>query len=166
MGHLTAPIDPPPRFLRYGLVCRARSMNRPETGQKHTYRLYKALTPSLTPTAAAPPRRWQSHRPAAAVIDLNLTLGKLYRQRGENDKAINMHRALLDSPDTVSEKRARVLLNWRKTTKCGLGGPCRTNLPQFAGRAIWHASPPTPQSIYQQDRDWEKRHRDGTALKP
>ena len=24
--------------------------------------------------------------------DLNLTLGKLYRQRGENDKAINMHR--------------------------------------------------------------------------
>lgn len=49
--------------------------------------------------------------------DLNLTLGKLYRQRGENDKAINMHRALLDSPDTVNEKRARVLLNWRKTTK-------------------------------------------------
>ena len=37
--------------------------------------------------------------------DLNLTLGKLYRQRGENDKAINMHRALLDSPDTVNEKR-------------------------------------------------------------
>lgn len=41
--------------------------------------------------------------------DLNLTLGKLYRQRGENDKAINMHQALLDSPDTVNEKRARVL---------------------------------------------------------
>ncbi|MDU6657384.1 MAG: lipopolysaccharide assembly protein LapB, partial [Neisseria mucosa] len=41
--------------------------------------------------------------------DLNLTLGKLYRQRGENDKAINMHQTLLDSPDTTGAKRARVL---------------------------------------------------------
>ncbi|MFC2562466.1 MAG: lipopolysaccharide assembly protein LapB, partial [Kingella oralis] len=41
--------------------------------------------------------------------DLNLTLGKLYRQRGENDKAIAMHKALLDSPDTVGDKRTRVL---------------------------------------------------------
>ena len=29
---------------------------------------------------------------------LNLTLGKLDRQRDENDKAFNMHQALLDSP--------------------------------------------------------------------
>lgn len=36
--------------------------------------------------------------------DLNLTLGKLYRQRGENDKAIAMHKTLLQSPDTVGEK--------------------------------------------------------------
>ena len=43
------------------------------------------------------------------VYELSLSLGKLYRQRGENDKAIAMHKALLDSPDTVGAKRERVL---------------------------------------------------------
>ena len=54
--------------------------------------------------------------------DLNLTLGKLYRQRGENDKAINMHQALLDSPDTVNEKtRAGVVRTRAKLPKRRLG---------------------------------------------
>lgn len=41
--------------------------------------------------------------------DLNLTLDKLYRQRRESDEAINIHRALLDSSDTMGDKRKRVL---------------------------------------------------------
>lgn len=73
--------------------------------------------------------------------DLNLTLGKLYRQRGENDKAINMHRALLDSPDTVNEKRARVLLNWRKTTKAQAWWTVPNKSSSACRKAIWHAKP-------------------------
>lgn len=81
--------------------------------------------------------------------DLNLTLGKLYRQRGENDKAINMHRALLDSPDTVNEKRARVLfenaracfLNWRKTTKVQAWLTAPNKSSSVCRKAIWHVKP-------------------------
>ena len=72
--------------------------------------------------------------------DLNLTLGKLYRQRGENDKAINMHRALLDSPDTVNEKRA-CFLNWRKTTKAQAWWIVPNKSSSACRKAIWHAKP-------------------------
>ena len=73
--------------------------------------------------------------------DLNLTLGKLYRQRGENDKAINMHQTLLDSPDTTGAKRARVLFELAQNYQsAGLVDRARQHLL----------------NIYQQDRDWEK----------
>ncbi|EGV35380.1 lipopolysaccharide assembly protein LapB [Neisseria weaveri] len=89
--------------------------------------------------------------------DLNLTLGKLYRQRGENDKAINMHRALLDSPDTVGEKREQVLFELGQNYQsAGLVDRAEqiflnlqnSNLAQEARQKLLN--------IYQQDRDWEK----------
>ena len=73
--------------------------------------------------------------------DLNLTLGKLYRQRGENDKAINMHRALLDSPDTVNEKRARVLFELAQTTKAQAWWIVPNKSSSVCRKAIWHAKP-------------------------
>ncbi|MBO7381397.1 MAG: hypothetical protein J6U05_07005, partial [Neisseriaceae bacterium] len=36
---------------------------------------------------------------------LGLSLGKLYRQRGENDKAITLHQKLLNSPDLEGHLR-------------------------------------------------------------
>ena len=89
--------------------------------------------------------------------DLNLTLGKLYRQRGENDKAINMHRALLDSPDTVNEKCARVLFelaqNYQSAGLVDRAEQIFLGLQEgdMAREARQHLL-----SIYQQDRDWEK----------
>lgn len=89
--------------------------------------------------------------------DLNLTLGKLYRQRGENDKAINMHRALLDSPDTVGEKRDRVLFelgeNYQSAGLVDRAEQIFLGLQQgdMARDARQHLL-----SIYQQDRDWKK----------
>ncbi len=89
--------------------------------------------------------------------DLNLTLGKLYRQRGENDKAINMHQALLDSPDTVGDKRERVLfelgLNYQSAGLVDRAeqiftGLQNDNMAKEARQVLL--------SIYQQDRDWEK----------
>ncbi len=73
--------------------------------------------------------------------DLNLTLGKLYRQRGENDKAINMHRALLDSPDTVNENARACFLNWRKTTKAQAWWTVPNKSSSACRKATWHAKP-------------------------
>lgn len=91
------------------------------------------------------------------VYELSLSLGKLYRQRGENDKAIAMHKALLDSPDTVGAKRERVLyelgLNYQNAGLVDraeqiLLGLQNSNMAQSANEILLN--------IYQQDRDWEK----------
>ncbi|WP_416189362.1 lipopolysaccharide assembly protein LapB [Neisseria sp. CCUG17229] len=89
--------------------------------------------------------------------DLNLTLGKLYRQRGENDKAITMHQALLESPDTVNEKRERVLFelaqNYQSAGLVDRAEQIFIGLLEgdMAREARHHLM-----SIYQQDRDWAK----------
>lgn len=89
--------------------------------------------------------------------DLNLTLGKLYRQRGENDKAINMHQALLDSPDTVGDKRERVLfelgLNYQSA---GLVDRAEQIFTGLQNGNMAKEARQVLLSIYQQDRDWEK----------
>lgn len=89
--------------------------------------------------------------------DLNLTLGKLYRQRGENDKAIAMHKALLDSPDTVGEKRERVLyelgLNYQSA---GLVDRAEHIFLNLQNSNMAKQANELLLNIYQQDRDWEK----------
>lgn len=89
--------------------------------------------------------------------DLNLTLGKLYRQRGENDKAISMHQALLESPDTVGEKRDRVLFELGQNYQSA--GLVDRAEQIFLGLQNGNMAKEARQvllSIYQQDRDWEK----------
>ncbi|ULJ68808.1 lipopolysaccharide assembly protein LapB [Wielerella bovis] len=89
--------------------------------------------------------------------DLSLTLGKLYRQRGENDKAISMHRTLLDSPDTVGEKRERVLyelgLNYQSA---GLVDRAEQIFLELQNGNMAKQANEVLLNIYQQDRDWEK----------
>ena len=89
--------------------------------------------------------------------DLNLTLGKLYRQRGENDKAINMHRALLDSPDTVDDKRERVLFELAQNYQsAGLVDRAEQIFLELLGGNMAREARQHLMSIYQQDRDWVK----------
>lgn len=89
--------------------------------------------------------------------DLNLTLGKLYRQRGENDKAITMHKNLLDMPDIVGEKRNRVLyelgLNYQSA---GLVDRAEQLFLGLQNSNMAKQSNEVLLNIYQQDRDWEK----------
>ncbi len=89
--------------------------------------------------------------------ELHLTLGKLYRQRGENDKAISMHQALLDSPDLIGENRERVLFELGQNYQsAGLvdraeqifQGLQQGNMAKQAREVLLN--------IYQQDRDWEQ----------
>lgn len=91
--------------------------------------------------------------------DLSLTLGKLYRQRGENDKAIALHKTLLDSPDIMGNEyeHNRVLyelgLNYQsaglvdRAEKIFLALQ-KGNISQKANEVLLN--------IYQQDRDWHK----------
>ncbi len=89
--------------------------------------------------------------------DLNLTLGKLYRQRGENDKAIAMHKNLLQSPDTVGEKRERVLyelgLNYQSA---GLVDRAEQIFLELQNGNMAKQANEILLNIYQQDRDWKK----------
>lgn len=89
--------------------------------------------------------------------DLNLTLGKLYRQRGENDKAIAMHQALLDSPDTVGAKRERVLFELGQNYQtAGLVDRAEQIFLGLLEGDMAREARQHLMSIYQQDRDWEK----------
>lgn len=89
--------------------------------------------------------------------DLNLTLGKLYRQRGENDKAIAMHKTLLQSPDTIGEKRERVLyelgLNYQSA---GLVDRAEQIFLELQHGNMAKQANEVLLNIYQQDRDWQK----------
>ena len=89
--------------------------------------------------------------------DLNLTLGKLYRSRGENDKAIRLLKTLSELPDTVGDKKQRALFELGKTYQsAGLVDRAEQiflslqdgNMAKGAREHLLH--------IYQQDRDWEK----------
>ena len=88
---------------------------------------------------------------------LHLTLGKLYRQRGENDKAIAMHKALLDSPDTAGARRERVLyelgLDYQSA---GLVDRAERLFLELRGGNMAKQANEVLLNIYQQDRDWEK----------
>lgn len=89
--------------------------------------------------------------------DLNLTLGKLYRQRGENDKAIAMHQALLESPDTVGVKRERVLFELGQNYQtAGLVDRAEQIFLGLLEGDMAREARQHLMSIYQQDRDWEK----------
>lgn len=92
-----------------------------------------------------------------STYELHLTLGKLYRQRGENDKAIALHQSLLDSPDTVGERRDEVLFELGQNFQTA--GLVDRAEQLFLGLQSGHMAKPAQQillHIYQQDRDWEK----------
>ncbi|KLT72659.1 tetratricopeptide repeat family protein [Neisseria arctica] len=89
--------------------------------------------------------------------ELNLTLGKLYRQRGENDKAIAMHKALLDAPDTVGEKRERVLFELGQNYQsAGLVDRAEQIFLGLQNGNMAKDAREVLLGIYQQDRDWGK----------
>lgn len=89
--------------------------------------------------------------------DLNLTLGKLYRLRGENDKAIHLLQKLMDSPDIVGDKRERVLFELGQTYQsAGLVDRAEQILLTLQDGNMGRQARDVLLNIYQQDRDWEK----------
>lgn len=92
-----------------------------------------------------------------AALELHLTLGKLYRKRGENDRAIRLHQAVLDSSDLVHEYRDVVYFELAQDfRRAGLVDRAEEILLKLLdGNVAWQARQHLL-SIYQQDRDWEK----------
>ncbi len=89
--------------------------------------------------------------------ELHLTLGKLYRQRGENDKAIRLHQTLLASPDLVGEKRDDVLFELGQDFQsAGLVDRAEALFQELDQGNSGKKAREELLNIYQQDRDWEK----------
>lgn len=104
-------------------------------------------------------------RPGADSYEMSLTLGKLYRQRGENDKAIQLHQSLLDMPDTVGEKREQVLFELGQNYQSA--GLVDRAEQIFIGLREGNMAKQARQvllNIYQQDRDWEEAIRTAQLL--
>nr|WP_303803362.1 lipopolysaccharide assembly protein LapB [Snodgrassella alvi] len=92
-----------------------------------------------------------------STYELHLTLGKLYRQRGENDKAINLHKRLLDSPDTIDERRDNVTFELGQDFQAaGLVDRAEQIFVGLEQGSKARAAREILLNIYQQDRDWEK----------
>lgn len=92
-----------------------------------------------------------------STYELYLTLGKLYRQRGENDKAITLHQRLLDSPDTVEDRRDTVTFELGQDFQAaGLVDRAERILVGLQHGSKARSAQEILLSIYQQDRDWEK----------
>ncbi|MDO5686800.1 MAG: lipopolysaccharide assembly protein LapB [Neisseria sp.] len=93
----------------------------------------------------------------ANLYELGLSLGKLYRQRGENDKAIVLHQELLSSPDLVGERRHRLQFELGQDFQsAGLVDRAEQQFEQLIGTHMERAAREVLLHIYQQDRDWEK----------
>lgn len=92
-----------------------------------------------------------------SAIELQLTLGKLYRKRGENDRAIRLHQRLLDSGDLPSGQADTVLLELAQDfRRAGLVDRAEEILLKLQGSNLGLAVRQQLLDIYQQDRDWNK----------
>ncbi|BEV71831.1 MULTISPECIES: lipopolysaccharide assembly protein LapB [unclassified Paludibacterium] len=90
-------------------------------------------------------------------LELQLTLGKLYRKRGENDRAIRLHQRLLDSSDLPVEQRDKVRFELAQDfRKAGLVDRAEEILLKLLGGNMGLAARRQLLDIYQQDRDWQK----------
>ncbi len=119
------------------------------------YKGLAALVDRKTDIAAASLAEVLRQEPQS--YELHLTLGKLYRQRGENDKAIRLHQALLASPDLVGEKRDEVLFELGQDFQsAGLVDRAETIFQDLDKGHSGKKAREVLLNIYQQDRDWEK----------
>ena len=91
------------------------------------------------------------------AYELAVSMGKLYRNRGENDKAIALHQKLLDSPELLGEKRQRVLYELGQDFQnAGLVDRAEHIFQGLKEGNAGTLAREVLLNIYQQDRDWQK----------
>jgi lipopolysaccharide biosynthesis regulator YciM len=96
-------------------------------------------------------------RQQGSALELQHILGKLYRKRGENDRAIRLHQQMLDSSDLPSEQRDLVRNELAQDfRKAGLVDRAEEILLKLLNGNMALAARRQLLDIYQQDRDWKK----------
>jgi lipopolysaccharide biosynthesis regulator YciM len=96
-------------------------------------------------------------RQQQSALELQLTLGKLYRKRGENDRAIKLHQQLLESSDLPAEQRDAMRFELAQDfRKAGLVDRAEEILLKLLDGNMGLSARQQLLDIYQQDRDWQK----------
>jgi lipopolysaccharide biosynthesis regulator YciM len=92
------------------------------------------------------------------TVETQLALGNLFRRRGEVDRAIRVHQALVSRPKLPAEQKTQALLELGEDyMRAGLLDRAETLFADLVGvgagapRALAHLV-----AIYQQERDWHK----------
>lgn len=94
---------------------------------------------------------------AIETLELAMTLGKLYRHRGENDKAIALHQKLLTSPDLIGNRRHQVQFELGQDFQsAGLVDRAEQQFEDLLSTHMGKQAQEVLLNIYQQDRDWQK----------
>lgn len=94
---------------------------------------------------------------AIETFELAVTLGKLYRHRGENDKAILLHQNLLTSPDLVGDRRNQIQFELGQDFQsAGLVDRAEQQFELLLNTHMGKGAQEVLLNIYQQDRDWQK----------
>ena len=91
------------------------------------------------------------------TIELHFALGNLFRRRGETERAIRMHRNLLERGDLGEEQRLAALFELGQDyLKAGLLDRAEEVFVKLRASAHRAAALKALLDIYQQEKDWEK----------
>ena len=91
------------------------------------------------------------------TIELHFALGSLFRRRGETDRAIRMHKNLLDRSDLADDQRLHALYELGQDyLKAGLLDRSEEVLSKLRDSALRREALRLLLEIYQQEKDWDK----------
>ena len=91
------------------------------------------------------------------TVELHFALGSLFRRRGETERAIRMHRNLLERPDLGGEQRLHAMVELGQDyLKAGLLDRAEETLLKLKDSPHRAAALKFLLEIYQQEKDWMK----------
>ena len=91
------------------------------------------------------------------TIELHFALGSLFRRRGETDRAIRMHKNLLDRSTLADEQRLHALFELGQDyLKAGLLDRAEDVLSKLRDSPLRREALGLLLEIYQQEKDWSK----------
>jgi lipopolysaccharide biosynthesis regulator YciM len=91
------------------------------------------------------------------TVELHFALGSLFRRRGETERAIRMHRNLLERPDLAEEQRLNAMAELGEDyLKAGLLDRAEEMFVKLKGSPHRARALKSLIEIYQQEKDWVK----------
>src|SRR5215471_3404816 len=91
------------------------------------------------------------------TIELHFALGNLFRRRGETERAIRMHKNLLERPDLAEEQRLNAMVELGEDyLKAGLLDRAEEMFVKLKGSTHRASALKSLLEIYQQEKDWIK----------